>query len=156
MAADHNQRAESAMLYSGMPGRPFPGLILVFAAACAVTFVGCSKSSGRAMIAGNVSFKNGEPIKRGSIEFSPMDGVGVHGGARIADGRYAIPKEKGLKAGKYLVRINAPSALLSGNGAPGGAGKLPEETVSPKYNTNSQLNVEVGSEATQEFDFVVE
>jgi hypothetical protein len=122
---------------------------------------GCNNFDGRAEISGKVTFKKGEPIKRGSIEFSPVDGGKVHSGARIADGIYAIPREKGLKAGKYLVRIYAPSGLLSANGAPGhggaGAGaKLPEETVSPKYNTDSQLTVEVGSEAKQEFDFMVE
>ena len=122
---------------------------------------GCSQSAGRSEIHGRVAFKRGESIKRGTIEFSPEGGSDTHGGARIVDGLYAIPKEKGLKAGKYLVRIYAPAGLISGYGAsgavkPGGAGKLPEETVSQKYNTDSQLHVDVGSGSTQEFDFVVE
>jgi hypothetical protein len=131
-------------------------LVLICLTLAAVASEGCSKSDGRAEITGKVAFKNGEMIRRGSIEFSPLDGGAVHGGARIADGLYAIPKEKGLKAGKYLIRIYAPSGLLSMSGAPGQAGKLPEEIVAAKYNVNSQLNVEVGSEGTQEFDFVIE
>lgn len=144
-----------------MPGSRLGGLATQRVALSCLTVLvvvcaGCSDSSGRVEIGGRVAFKSGEAVKRGSIEFSPLDGGGVHGGARIADGLYGIPRAKGLKAGKYLVRIYAPSALLSGNGGPGGAARLPEETVSSKFNSNSQLNVEVGAEAAQEFDFVVE
>ncbi len=144
-----------------MPGSPFlkrstqrcivAGFTAFIVAAC-----GCSSSTGRVGVSGKVTFKNGESIKRGSIEFTSLDASGFRGGARIADGLYFIPREKGLKPGQYLVRIHAPSALLSGNGGPGGVGKLPEETVSAKYNANSQLTMDVGLTRKQEFNFEVE
>lgn len=147
-----------------MPNARWPGPVaprLVLMGLTLAVGAGCRPSNGRTAVSGQVVFKQGAPIKRGSIEFSPLDGGDVHGGARIADGRYAIAQEKGLKPGKYLVRIYAPAGLLSATGAPGAGGpgqaaKLPEETVSPKYNVDSQLRVEVGSAAAQEFDFAVE
>jgi hypothetical protein len=129
---------------------------LVAIAAVAASACGCHKPTDRVEVSGKVMFKHGEAVKRGSIEFSSVEPDGSRGGARIAEGVYFIPQEKGLKPGKYLVRIYAPTALLSGNGGPGGAGKLPEETVSPKYNISSRLTVEVGTTAEQVLDFEVE
>jgi hypothetical protein len=124
--------------------------------------LGCGARSDLAAIKGRVKFKNGEAINRGSIEYDRTDpAAAFQSGARIVDGAYEIPREKGLRPGKYIVRINAASALLSGNdapgsGGPGRAGKLPEETVSQKYNSQSNLVVEVTDEAMQTFDFEVE
>jgi hypothetical protein len=124
--------------------------------------LGCGARSELAAINGRVKFKNGEAIKRGTIEYARTDSTAAYqSGARIADGAYEIPREKGLRPGKYIVRINAASALLSGidapgSGGPGRAGKLPEETVSQKYNSQSKLVVEVTDEAMQTFDFEVE
>jgi hypothetical protein len=127
--------------------------------------LGCSRSD-LAAIKGRVKFKNGEAIKRGTIEYALTDpAVAYQSGARIADGAYEIPQEKGLRAGKYVVRIYAPASLLSPQGGPPGArppggGKqalqLPEERVSPEFNSHSKLVVEVSGEAMQTFDFEVE
>jgi hypothetical protein len=105
-----------------------------------------------------VKFKAGELIDRGSIEFSPVDPKsGNQSGARIADGAYEIPQNKGLRPGKYVVRISSPSGLLSGQGAPGsGRMELPKERVSEKYNVKSKLEVEVKPESLQTFDFEVD
>jgi hypothetical protein len=130
------------------------GLVALMSVALGVAS-GCTSSTDRVEVSGKVTFKHGEAVNRGSIEFA-SDANGMRAGARIADGLYSIPREKGLKPGNYLVRIYGPSSLLSGNGGPGGAGKLPEETVSAKYNVKSQVTVEVGSGAKQEFDFQVE
>jgi hypothetical protein len=123
---------------------------------------GCSAGSGLAEVKGRVTFKNGEAIQRGSIEYDQIgSGAANQSGARIVDGAYEIPRAKGLRPGKYIVRIHAASGLLSGSGAPGSGGsghavKLPEETVSPKFNSQSSLAVEVTDESTQTFDFEVE
>jgi hypothetical protein len=130
------------------------GLVALMSVALTVAS-GCTSSTDRVEVSGKVTFKSGEAVNRGSIEFA-SEANGMRAGARIADSLYFIPRDKGLKPGKYLVRIYAPSSLLSGNGGPGGAGKLPEETVSAKYNVKSQLTVEVGSARKQEFDFQVE
>src|SRR6476659_9320369 len=68
--------------------------------------LGCGARSDLASINGRVKFKSGEAINRGTIEYARTDpGVANQTGARIVDGAYEIPQEKGLRAGKYVVRI---------------------------------------------------
>jgi hypothetical protein len=123
-----------------------------------VAFMGCGHGPNKSAINGTVKFKKGDVVDQGAIEFSPVDPkAGNQSGAPIADGAYEIPQGKGLRPGKYIVRISAPSGLLSGQGAPG-AGKmeLPKERVSEKYNTKSKLEVEVKPELSQTFNFDVD
>ena len=122
-----------------------------------VACVGCGRGLNKSAIKGTVKFKKGEVIDRGMIEFSPADPKsGNQSGALISDGAYNIPQDKGLRPGKYIVRISAPSGLLSGQGAPGsGKMELPKERVSEIYNSKSKLEVEVKQESSQTFDFEV-
>jgi hypothetical protein len=135
-------------------------IMLLGALILAATSLGCGARSDLAAIKGRVKFKNGEAINHGTIEYSRSDlGAASQSGARIVDGAYEIPQEKGLRAGKYVVRIYSPASLLSPQGAPGVAGtrpQLPEERVSPQFNSKSKLVVEVTGEAMQSFDFEVE
>ena len=142
-------------------------IVLVGALMLSAISLGCGARSDLAAIKGRVKFKNGEAINRGTIEYARTDPAGTNlSGARIVDGAYEIPREKGLRAGKYVVRIYAPASLLSPQGAQGppgtrppGSGKqalqLPEERVSPEFNSQSKLVVEVSPEPMQTFDFEV-
>ena len=143
-------------------------IALIAALMLAAASSGCGARSDLVAVKGRVKFKNGEAINRGTIEYDRTDsGAATQSGARIADGAYEIPREKGLRAGRYIVRISAPTSLLSPQGVAGAPGaqpagvggqapKLPEERVSPQFNLQSKLVVEVTSEATQTFDFEVE
>jgi len=135
-------------------------IVLLGALMLSAISLGCGARSDLASIHGRVKFKSGEAINHGTIEYAQTDpGAANQSGARIVDGAYDIPGEKGLRAGKYVVRIYSPASLLSPQGAPGAAGtrpQLPEERVSPKFNSQSKLVVEVTTEATQTFDFEVE
>ena len=119
---------------------------------------GCGNQLNKSAVTGTVKFKKGELIDRGMIEFSPIDSkTGNQSGARIFEGAYEIPREKGLRPGKYIVRVSAPSGLLSGQGGPGsGKMELPKERVSEKYNVKSKLEVEITSKPAHTFDFEVE
>jgi len=129
--------------------------------------LGCGARANLAAIKGRVKFKSGESINRGTIEYAESGSAKANqSGARIVDGAYEIPAEKGLRAGKYVVRIYAPASLLSPQGGPavpgarpaGGGGqapKLPEERVSLEFNSQSKLVVQVTDEALQTFDFEV-
>jgi len=144
-------------------------IVLLGALIFAATSLGCGARSDLAAIKGRVKFKNGEAINHGSIEYDPTGLAAANqSGALIVDGAYEIPQEKGLRAGKYVVRIYAPASLLSPQGGPGGApgtrppgggrqaSQLPEERVSPEFNSQSKLVVEVTHDAMQTFDFEVE
>lgn len=104
---------------------------------------------------------DGQPLDSGSIEFSPLD-QGLASGGTIEQGRYAIEAHRGLPAGKYLVRIYAPTmpetaAKMDPNQPPGPeAGSLGVERVAPRFNSASELTVEVPTtNQSQAFDFSV-
>jgi hypothetical protein len=87
---------------------------------------GCSDPyAGRMEVTGTVILE-GAPLKDGSISFHPLDGQSTESGAPIVDGEYKVPREHGLKAGKYLVRLTA------------GDGKTPaeNEVAQPGGSTN--------------------
>jgi hypothetical protein len=119
---------------------------------------GCGDRSGRLAIDGIVKFKEGQPVDRGSIAFSPFDGdTRIISGAPVIDGHYHIPREKGLRTGRYVVRIYASAVTASPQGPPGQLGLVtPPELISPRFNTQSILVAEVRSGGDQRFDFQVE
>lgn len=55
-------------------------------------------------VSGTVTFQ-GQPLKWGSILFEPLQEGLDAGGADIADGKFHMPKERGLAPGNYRVRI---------------------------------------------------
>ena len=131
-------------------------------AVVSICIVGCGQKTDKVAISGTVKFKDGRPVARGSIEFTPISsadggGPGTTSGARIADSVYEVPRDKGLRPGKYLVRINAAAGLAPVQGGPGAAMQLPKELVSRKFNDDSTLEIEVKPDvAKQAFDFEVE
>ena len=109
-----------------------------------------------------VTFK-GSPIEEGIISFEPLDKGPTMDGSIILKGKYTIPRDKGLAAGKYQVRIYAGDGQ-SGEGKAGitrtadpkpkrGFKGLGIERVPPEYNTKSTLVREVTADGSNQFDF---
>jgi hypothetical protein len=75
--------------------------------AFALGLAGCGDTSV-AHVQGTVNFK-GQPLPAGQVWFDPDNSIagGQQGWARIKDGQYttANPEGKGVKPGKYTVRI---------------------------------------------------
>jgi len=81
------------------------GLVLVLA--------GCGGSA--VPLTGTVT-RDGQPLQGGVIAFEPEAGSGTTGaGANTAikDGKFALPRDKALPPGKYVVRVS-PEPLGSG------------------------------------------
>ena len=130
-------------------------LLLVFVLALAA---GCGPVNplGRKAASGKVTL-NGEPLKNGSIEFSPLAADGILSGAMIIDGAYAIATQKGLPPGKYTVRIFSVQSR----------GKKPDpktppslkfptpgvDLIPPEYNTKSEHTAEVTARGPNEFNY---
>jgi hypothetical protein len=120
---------------------------------------GCSNDPlGRQAVSGAVKI-DGAPLPRGNIGFQPMDGQPTSGGAAVSDGKYSVPRDGGLVAGKYRVVINAP---VPGSGGkvdettlPGDPPAPPKELIPPDWNVNSQQTIEVKKEGPFVFDFDV-
>jgi hypothetical protein len=137
------------------------GLKLFSAYAVAtLLFIGCSKPNplGRFPLSGSVTLQ-GQPLDQGTIAFEPVDLTnGIPSGAEIKNGSYDIPTEKGLPAGKYTVRItstDAPAAAAS-DAMPGDAPVvMGKERIPPKWNLNSDQQVEIKPDGEHVFDFAI-
>ena len=118
---------------------------------------GCDSPTGRMEVSGEVSF-NGTELKSGSIRLTLMgDEKLFSSGAMIRDGKYLIPREKGLWPGKYHVVISAadedaPEVRVRDSSGRLGPPVAPE-LIPPEYNINSQKTIEVTSDGENHFVF---
>lgn len=89
------------------------------------------------------------------ISFCPHSNEPFRAGANVVDGRFTVPKERGLTAGRYKVRINAsvhdptlpPPPTGERDTRPG------VEIVPSRYNAASELIVDVHQSGSHVFDF---
>jgi hypothetical protein len=126
---------------------------------------GCGKKeSERYEVTGEVTYK-GQPIEEGIINFEPQENQGSSSGDTILNGKYRVPKNKGLFPGKYKVALYAGDGF-GGSGTAGAAApdprkrpppgaKLGVERFPPEYNTKSTQIVEVTTDGPNKFDFHV-
>ena len=142
---------------------------------CSIVCMGTSLSAGcsdpyggRMEVTGEVKLK-GQPLKEGMIIFEPLgETKDTHSGAAIVNGGYKVPKERGLKPGKYLVRLTAgdgitPARLSAREGknppkeqaaAPGGSTNIVSMDLIPDdYNVRSKHQIEVKADGANRFDF---
>jgi hypothetical protein len=135
---------------------PVPYLVLSLLAAAGL--VGCGDDfGGRMEVTGRVTLE-GEPLKDGQIRFVPLANQGTEGGASIADGEYRVPRQNGLKPGKYLIQITSGDgktpAADEEAGAPGGSTNIVSFDLVPEdWNVTSKHEVEVKSSGSNKFDF---
>ena len=114
--------------------------------------LGCSNEPRRYGVGGTVTFKDA-PIKFGSINFRSADGS--TGAAQIVDGKYDIPAGAGLTLGKYQVAIEYPDPKIPmpmSDELPGEIRPM-REMLPKKYNSASELNVEIKAQAKNEANF---
>src|SRR5262249_5371526 len=83
---------------------------------------GCNGGPKRQEVPGTVVLK-GKPVDEGIIDFEPLDGQPSKSGARILNGEYRIPADKGLLPGRYKVSI------VAGDGTPTSGKGEPSERV---------------------------
>jgi hypothetical protein len=133
----------------------------------AVLMTGCSDPyAGRLAVSGTVKLK-GELLKSGIIAFEPLEKQDTASGAPIDKGSYNIPRDKGLKPGKYRIRVTAgdgvtpamiPGAAAGKNNEEEAAGPgrgtniISKDLIPPSWGSNSQQEVTVAEGKTR-FDF---
>src|SRR5438128_2560079 len=120
---------------------------------------GCgSDPLGRHAISGAVTV-NGAPLEKGNVGFQPVEKGTTSGGAAISGGKYSVPRDKGLPAGKYRVSISAPApgtgTEAQKNVAPGEPLPVPQELIPAEWNVNSEHTIEVTDKGPFVFDFDV-
>jgi hypothetical protein len=123
---------------------------------------GCEDDAGgRQAVSGAVTVK-GKPVEMGMIEFIPVAGASAGGtyiksGAAIENGKYEIPKQKGLVPGRYKVTMSAPDKhnKMGGNELPGPtSSRTSKDLIPPEYNLKSKVEVQV-KKGPNNFDFAV-
>jgi len=106
---------------------------------------GCGGSSA---VEGTVTFK-GQPIEKGGISFVAKNGGGsapLTVGEDIANGKFSVASDRGLKPGTYKVEIYgstkaaAPASADPDMQSPASSNAIPE-----KYNAASELTAELTS-----------
>jgi hypothetical protein len=126
--------------------------------ACLLLASGCGDGTGRHAISGRVLFQ-GQPLDEGSIMFLPKSPELSPSGAPIARGEYKVPKSHGLAAGTYEVRVSSGERgtdvrkEMDPEQAGGEPYPIARERIPPRYNTKSELRIEVKDGGPFTFDF---
>lgn len=121
---------------------------------------GCGPTTDRLPIAGQVRL-DGAPLDSGTIRFTPEDrSVTLSAGAKIREGSYDIPREKGLPPGRYWLQITSPDRSgekVRVGAGPGNPGVLvAKERIPESFNLRSQHVVELTPSGDNRFDFDIE
>jgi len=135
--------------------RRFPSALL----ALSLCVVGCA-GDNRSEVSGTVQL-NGKVIEQGSINFIPIEGnTGAGTGSVIENGKYHIPRDKGVAAGKNRVEIrafvNTGRKVQDPTGPPGTMTTERVPALPPSFNDQSTLIKEVQSgKDTIDFDITI-
>jgi hypothetical protein len=118
---------------------------------------GCGEPSDnfpRELVLGKVTF-DGRPLEAGMILFLPTAAEGkTQASGLIRDGKYDIPRREGPVPGTYRVVITASAGNAAPPaGAPGKELPMPKELIPARYNTKSDLKVEVKKGGENQFNF---
>jgi hypothetical protein len=110
---------------------------------------GSHRKHERVVVSGTVIYR-GKPLADGQIRLIPEKNSAVpSSGAPIVDGKYRVHSQGGAPVGNYKVSIEAYRPLSSGpqpsQPAPGAGGKNVEQYIPIKYNSKSELQLEVPS-----------
>lgn len=124
-----------------------------------LVLVGCGKQEvARGRVHGTVTV-GGSALAEGKIRFFPL-GEGIGSDSEIVAGKYEISADRGLSAGKYRVEVSLLKAtgnkVPNYDGEPGAMMDEIIETISPRYNRNSELAVDYDPSADGQFDFDLE
>jgi hypothetical protein len=133
----------------------------IFLAGGLVLAAGCGPSDplGRRAVSGTVTL-DGAPLAEGTISFQPTEQGSTSSGGLVTQGKYSIPRDKGLPPGKYRVVINA---IKPGTGMTLPEGKMPGEEVGtppvelipPEWNTTSQHFIDVPASGPTAFEHAI-
>ena len=112
--------------------------------------------NGPQEVKGVVTFK-GKPLDQGSIQFEPEPGQAPSaGGSGIADGKFHIRPERGLKPGKYRVMISSGEVKEKARDPlPGESGPPAKERIPAAFNVSTTLRAEVKAGVPTEFTYAI-
>jgi hypothetical protein len=121
---------------------------------------GCSGDGlFRQPVSGYVNL-DGKPLALGAVIFYPVKindlGIVINGGAMVKDGYFSLPRSSGLIPGKYFVAIRAAEPQHKRHGKRSeheDEEKVAKEVVPAKYNSETDLTIEIKDNAIKELTF---
>jgi hypothetical protein len=100
---------------------------------------------------------NGKPLAKGVIFFTPagklVSGVTVQGAGMIRNGRFSIRRAYGLTPGKYRIAVHAGGTRKerpNSGTIPGKVEAVNEDLIPSKYNSRSELEIEINDAPIKE------
>ena len=120
-------------------------LLLMFIVGCAA-LSGCQGSNAppRFDVFGTAQY-DGQLISDGDIVFLPEDGKGRPDGGKIVDGKFRFSVTAGKKRAEIRASRENPNKLVDSMTEPGKKVPAREDYIPARYNTNSELTLEVVS-----------
>jgi hypothetical protein len=118
--------------------------------------IGCGGPS-RLNVEGTVTL-DGKPLEKGAIQFCPQTGTpGPTAGGDVVGGAFAIPASQGPLAGKFSVQITATGPTGRKVFDERSRGMIEEyaQYIPAKYNTHSELQVDVAAKQKNRFEFAI-
>ena len=121
------------------------GMLLVAILIGGSMCLGCSGGTPGS-VSGQVTWE-GQPLEAGNIRFDPTEeSEGASGSSLISAGKYSIPHDSGMLAGKYLVSITATKATGKQIRRMDSTTAMTPEIVlfiPDRYNVRSTLDIEL-------------
>jgi hypothetical protein len=119
---------------------------------------GCGDKRAGIPLSGSVTF-DGVPVETGQIVFEPQ-GAGAMTLTQISNGTYQLPTERSAQPGKYLIRITADRATgrirqADPRSQEDQATEVLEQFIPVKYNTRSELFLELTDQSPDKHDFAL-
>jgi hypothetical protein len=128
---------------------------LLIAAWVVLIISGCGPKSTRLGVEGRVTF-DGAPVPEGKISFIPLPGTSSPtAGATIKDGDFKVPRDKGVRPGKFRVEIRAirDSGKTMRDDLSGETIAKKEAYIPKRYNDASELVAEIAPEGTNRLEY---
>jgi hypothetical protein len=126
-------------------------------AAALLSITGCGRQTTRLAVEGTVTF-DGAPIPDGKISFTPLPGTSSPtAGATIRDGEFQVPRDKGLRPGKFRVEIRAvrETGKTMRDDLSGETIAKKESYIPKRYNDASTLVAEIKSDEPSRLEFTL-
>jgi len=137
---------------------PLSGTPSFLAAAVLLLAAGCGESGiERVEVSGTVTL-DGKRVERGSVLLIPLKD-GPTAGTTFADGEFRIAQSDGPSPGPYRVEITAfrgTGEMVPDSDFPDKMEERQEQYIPPRYNDDSELEVQVSAEGENRWDFKLE
>lgn len=133
----------------------------VVALASALFVVGCGGGDGKEAVSGAITLKSKTFPDGGLVTFEPLENQGTAAPSVVSGGKYDIPRQNGLKPGRYRVWMTAGDGKTAVNpvssdqppGPGGGANIISKELVPAAWGRDSKQEVTVKAGGPNVFNF---